>query len=284
VPRDLGFRFYGVGLFLGVFCLLGDPNSARAQADCTLLAPWDRLPRSLRHMREVQPLALAAAAPVPLLLLAPTGGDHRLRSFSQRDLGGHYGLEPVSVWVPQLLALSAALGYGVSVGIHACELARPLAAVLQGMGGGLAVTVLLKWSVGREWPNEGRDPHAPDRLSHPEYAHRFRPFGARLGAWPSGHTLTMFAAASALRAAEPELGILAWIGYPLAAGVGLGMWLNDRHWASDVLSGGLLGEAIGGSVGRSFAHDATLDSPGAQGFLLLPVAGSGALLGWDGSF
>jgi membrane-associated phospholipid phosphatase len=63
----------------------------------------------------------------------------------------------------------------------------------------------------------------------------------------------MVAAAAALRTSAPELGFVGWLGYPLAAGVAAGMAWGDHHWTSDILSGALLGEAIGGSVGRSFA-------------------------------
>ena len=114
--------------------------------------------------------------------------------------------------------------------------------------------MLLKCAVGREWPNAGQDPTAPDRLDHPERAEHFTPFHS-FGSWPSGHTAIMFAAASSLRTSAPELGVAAWLGYPLALGVAAGMWMGDHHWASDIISGALLGEAIGSSVGPAFARD-----------------------------
>jgi hypothetical protein len=93
----------------------------------------------------------------------------------------------------------------------------------------------------------------------------------------------MMVAAAAFRTAEPELGVLSWSGYPLALGVGAGMWLGDHHWASDIISGALLGEAIGGSVGRSFA---TVDPDQADtklGLLVVPLEG-GALATVTGAF
>jgi membrane-associated phospholipid phosphatase len=106
-----------------------------------------------------------------------------------------------------------------------------------------------------------------------------------LGAWPSGHTLTTMAAAAAFRAAEYDLGAWRFAGYPIAAGVGLGMWFSDHHWASDILSGALLGEAVGSSVGRSFARGA---SDGATGFssgtlVAAPLEG-GMLVTWLGTW
>jgi len=256
-------------------------SNARADSGCSRMMPWNRVGASLGHYIEPTPLILTGLSPVPVLVFAPTGLDHELRLVAQQDLGGKYRLEPVSYWTPYILAGSAAIGFGVAALAGACEVERPLSAILQAMGGGLIVTGLLKWSVGREWPNGGQDPNAPDRLEHPENAQEFRPFGWHFGAWPSGHTLSMFAAAAAFRAAERELGVVRFVGYPLAVGVGVGLWLSDRHWASDVLSGAMLGEAIGGSVGQSFARseDQTGLVHGSPYFT--PVTG-GALVGWAG--
>ncbi len=268
---------------LGALSLFGWLSvTTEVDAACPRLAPWNRVGASLHHYVEPLPLGLTAFSPLPLLGFSPTGLDHDARLLSQKDLGGRYHLENLSYWAPYVLAGTAVIGAGVGAVAGACEVLRPFSAILQGMAGGIVVTVALKWGVGREWPNAGRDPKAPDRLSHPENARSFRPFRPRLGAWPSGHTLSLVAAAAAFRASEYELGLARFLGYPLALGVGAGMWLGDRHWASDILSGALLGEAIGGSVGRSFAQRE--DAPERLGsFLLVPVDG-GALVGWAGSF
>jgi membrane-associated phospholipid phosphatase len=252
-------------------------------ADCPRMAPWNRVGTSLGHYVEPLPLGLTGFSPIPLLAFSPTGLDHDLRLVAQKNLGGRYRIEPVSYLVPYAVAGGALIGDGIAALSDACEVMRPLSAVLQGMAGGLVVTVVLKWGVGREWPNGGRDPKAPDRLRHPENAQRFRPLRFGLGAWPSGHTLSMFAAAAAFRSAEYELGFGRFIGYPFAVAVGGAMWFGDRHWASDVISGALLGEAIGGSVGRSFAREADApDAPAKSGSLVIvPVAG-GAVAGWAG--
>ena len=252
---------------------------AQARAGCSRLAPWNRVGTSLGHFAEPLPLGLTGLSPLPLLVLSPTGLDHELRLVAQKNLGGRYHLEPVSYVAPYALAGGALVALGVSALAGACEVERPLSAVLQGMGGGVMATLLLKWGVGREWPNAGRDPYAPDRLSHPENARRFRPFRLTLGAWPSGHTLSLFAAL--FGAAEEQLGWARFLGYPLALGVGAGMWLGDRHWASDVLSGALLGEAIGSSAGQSFAASEDLpDPPVSHGALVTIPLDGGMLLGW----
>jgi hypothetical protein len=90
----------------------------------------------------------------------------------------------------------------------------------------------------------------------------------------------MFAGASAFRASNPELGLAAWLGYPLALGVAGGMWLGDHHFASDIVSGALLGEAVGASVGRSFSEE--LGVPGQ--LALVPVDKTGFGLQWLGQW
>jgi len=255
---------------------------ARAEPACERAAPWSRLGDSAGQFVRPLPLVLVAASAVPPAVFAPTGFDHRLRVLAQRDLGGKYRLEPVSLYAPFVLAGGTLVTHVAGALSDSCAIQRPTAAMLQAVVAGLAVTGLVKFSTGRAWPNGGRDPTALDRLDHPEDAQDFRPFQRGLAAFPSGHTLSVMTLAAAFRAAQPELGVLGWVGYPLAAGVGAGMWFSDHHWASDVVSAMLLGEAIGGSVGRAFA------SPNGEstetGRLLLAPYGRGAFVGWERIF
>jgi membrane-associated phospholipid phosphatase len=265
-----------VGICAALAVLLGLTRSAHA--DCPGGAPWHHLADTARELATPMPLALGAASVLPPIVLAPTGADHRLRLLAQRDLGGRPNIERVSVIAPYALGGVLLLSYGTSAALGACAWQRPQAAVIQALVLGVTLGTTLKVAVGRQWPNGGRDPRAPDRLEHPEQATNFRPF-RRLGAWPSGHTLTMVAAASAFRSATPELGVVSWAGYPLALGVAAGMWLGDHHWASDIVSGALLGEAIGESVGVGFASRRKL--PGTLGFAQTP---GGAFVTFSGAF
>ena len=201
----------------------------------------------------------------PWLGLAPTGLDQRLRVVAQRDLGGRPDLEPVSVWTPYVLAAGLIVGYGVSAAVDSCSGKRELSPMIEAGALTFVGVGALKLSLGRRWPNGGRDPSAPDRLDHPESAHDFAPFQRGFGAWPSGHSALLFAGASAFRASNPQLGWLSWLGYPLALGVASGMWLGDHHYVSDIVSGALLGEAVGSSVGKSFSE--ALGVPGELGVL-----------------
>jgi hypothetical protein len=264
---------------LGLLCAsaVGYARQARAQAGCTPARPWERLPETAAEFATPLPLVLTASAAVVPFAMAPTGLDHDARVLAQRDLGGRYELEPVSLWAPFVLAGGTLVGYGVSALAGACEATRVQAALLQAIALSASTALVLKLATGRDFPTGNRDPHASDRLEHPESATEFEPFAWRLTAWPSGHAAVMFAAAGALRASLPRAAAWRFVGYPLALAVSAGMWFSDRHWASDLLSGGLLGEAIGGSVGRAF----TPAEP-ARGLLFFAPNPGGGTLVWTG--
>jgi membrane-associated phospholipid phosphatase len=268
--RRLG-RWFGA-VSLGVTLC----SSARAAEPCSSAAPWSRLPETGSHFARPLPLTLTAFAVVTPFAMVPTGLDHRVRLLGQRELFGRPQLEPVSVWTPYVLAGGVLAGYGVAALAGSCSMQRRIAPVLQAGVLTFGTVAILKFGVGRQWPNGGRDPDAPDRLDHPEQARDFKPFQRPYAAWPSGHTALMFAAASAFRAGNEDLGLAAWLGYPLAVGVASGMWLGDHHWGSDIISGALLGEAIGSSVGQSFSE--ALGVPGAV--VLTTPGGAGLGVQW----
>lgn len=264
---------FGLGVALSVLI-----SAARAQAEpgCTETKPWSRLGATAENFARPVPLALTWFAVVSPLALSPTGADHQLRLVAQRDSFGEPRLEPVSVWTPYVLGTGLLIGYTVSLAAGSCATQRVLVPILQAGVLTYGVVGMLKFGVGRQWPNGGADPSAPDRLEQPARARDFAPFQRGIGAWPSGHTAVMFAGAAAFRASNPELGWLSFAGYPLALGVAGGMWFGDHHWASDIVSGALLGEAIGGSVGKSFSE--TLGVPGALS--VSPLGGSGYAVQW----
>ena len=270
-------RLPGVALFLAALAAsAGSAKPVRAAEPCVAAAPWSRLASSGKHFARPVPLTLTGLAVLTPFGLAPSGLDHQLRLVAQRDLFGKPRLEPVSVWTPYVLAGGLFAAYGLSLAVDSCAARRALSPAIQA-GTLTFVTVgLLKFGVGRQWPNGGTNPSAAARLEHPERAREFEPFQHVYAAWPSGHTALMFAGAAAFRTANPELGLASWLGYPLAVGVAGGMWLGDHHWASDIVSGALLGEAIGSSVGQSFSE--ALGVPGA--LLLSPTQGNGLNAQW----
>ena len=92
----------------------------------------------------------------------------------------------------------------------------------------------LKYTVGRERPSETADPH------------HFRPFADenRWQSFPSGHAVVAFSLASAVseEARSPWVTAVAYGG---AAAVAWSRVYEDKHWASDVTAGALLGILAG---------------------------------------
>ncbi|MES1174392.1 MAG: phosphatase PAP2 family protein [Myxococcales bacterium] len=260
-----------LGLAAAVLLFASCPR-AHAAEPCPDVAPWSHLSGTGSHFARPVPLTLTALAVVTPFAMIPTGLDQQVRLLAQRDLFGKPKLEPVSVWTPYVLAGGLLVGEGVAAIVDSCAAQRRIAPVLQAGALTFGTVGILKFGVGRQWPNGGRNPDAPDRLEHPEYARDFRPFQRPYAAWPSGHTALMFAAAASFRAANPDLGLAAWLGYPLAVGVASGMWLGDHHWGSDIISGALLGEAIGSSVGQGFS-----EALGVPGALVLTAPGNAGL-------
>lgn len=253
-----------------VFLLLLCATDATAQ--CHETAPWDRLGESVHNVVQPLPLTLLGGAVLAPVVLAPTGADHELRRVALRDLNGKHDLEPVSRAAPYVLGAGVLVTYGVAVVVEDCELQRVNAALLQALVSSAGVVALSKVAVGRTWPNQGRDPSDPDSVRSGA-ATEFHPF-QRYGAFPSGHTATSFALAAALRASLPSDAWYRWLGYPISTGIAVGMWLGDHHWASDIIAGGLMGEAIGSSVGTSFSET---PSGGAR-LTVVPLLDGGAVV------
>ena len=97
----------------------------------------------------------------------------------------------------------------------------------------------LKYSVGRERPSETDDPL------------RFRPLNAenRWQAFPSGHAVVAFSLASAV-AEEARTPWVTAAAYTGAALVGWSRVYDEKHWASDVAGGALIGILAGRSTIR----------------------------------
>lgn len=75
--------------------------------------------------------------------------------------------------------------------------------------------------------------------------HRLRPDGSTANSFPSGHTATAFLGAELF---DIEYGssypMLSLLNYGIASSVGVMRILNNRHWASDVIVGAILGEGM----------------------------------------
>ena len=116
-----------------------------------------------------------------------------------------------------------------------------------------AVGTLVKYSAGRARPYAG------------DGKRRFTPFRFKSArtSFPSGHTTSAFAIASVFsrRCSSPAVGISA---YALASGTALERVYDDKHWASDVFAGAVLGTAVGrwiASPARAKARDSAMLFP-----------------------
>jgi len=187
-------------------------------------------------------------------VMAFGGADHAIRVGVQRSLRSPAYADAAYSSGYALPALAAPAVYLVGLAIHDPVTAGAGSAALQGLAMTLVATGVLKIATGRTYPLNGGDPGAADRLEHPEYARQFRPFHAAwpFPSWPSGHTSATVSIAAALTAYYPDRIWIPFVGYPIAAAIGFGMVVRDSHWASDVVGGALVGQAIGYSVGRAF--------------------------------
>lgn len=188
-------------------------------------------------------------------------------------------LIPGGVWLGGLLA-------------DAPELATAGAAMVQAAAVQAVIITTLKWLTDRAGPYPDGDPKR--RRASSSWFHdskdpndfNFNPFDIAGGLrWPSGHTASNIAIVSALVAFYPDEPWLAAIGYPIALAIGIGMIEGDYHWLSDVVAGGLMGHAIGWSIGRNFRkrYDARRNGTPlpAAGVELRPGLGSPlAIAGW----
>ncbi len=93
-----------------------------------------------------------------------------------------------------------------------------------------AVSETFKISLGRRRPNATDDPF------------ELRP-GSTSGSFPSGHTISAFAAAATLSEYYPSWKVII-PSYSAAAAVGFSRIYSNQHWASDVVGGALMGYGV----------------------------------------
>lgn len=131
---------------------------------------------------------------------------------------------------------------------------------------GLATSAVLKAFTGRV---------SPEAAEPADLAARSRTFrfgllrGGIIEGWPSGHTMTNVAMATALIASSDSWAVragagafAAWVALAVSFGIN-----GEVHWASDAVAGLLSGAAIGWTVGRSFRQaspPAAALSPGSS--------------------
>jgi membrane-associated phospholipid phosphatase len=236
-------------------------------------SPWADVAEAPANLVSAPSLTLMGAAVASTALMSPTGADHALRLGFARDLASPrfangFGDAMVSIgWVlPVFPALAL---YTEAILSKSSTRARTGAMTLSAVGTTMVWVTLLKVLTGRPYPLHGGSRDDAARFARTEYAKEWRPFGEGNVAWPSGHTATAFAAASALSWSTENLWITV-LSHLAAGAVGAGMLLGDHHWASDVVAGALMGEAIGYSFGKQRSK-----GPTKAAWTAAPMAGRG---------
>lgn len=191
--------------------------------------------------------------------------DHEIRTAAQENGGPSMRAtgRGISRWSPPLaLGLGAGL-WGAGLVMHQAALAHTGRDALVAIGAAGFLTAAAKVAVGRARPeaNRGTDD--------------FAPFGSLTydSSFPSGHTSQAFALAAVIagHTRRPAIRITA---FSAATVVGIARIAADRHFASDVVGGALLGTLVGRAVVHHFAAGTThltiapIVAPGRIGLMI----------------
>lgn len=185
-------------------------------------------------------------------ILAASGADRKVQDYFQKDpVGRTYGAGSAilgAIWQPII--------GGVLYFIPDAETKTAGSVVLQTAIVQAAYTTLLKGLTGRPDPIENGDPtnKQSGTCGNSSDSKAFFQF-VKGCTWPSGHASSAFSLISSLYAFYPEKTWIAYLGYPFALAIGLGMVDADEHWLSDVVAGAIIGHIIGWTIGKSFRKD-----------------------------
>jgi membrane-associated phospholipid phosphatase len=275
-----------------LFAVLLDASSALADPPLSsprpsMPTPFDALGSDVVDAFSGYNLLFHGGAILATGLMAFSGADQAIRVGVQEHLVAP-AYADAALYAGYLVPGIVAPGiYVVGLLAHDPTVTGAGSATVQALGVSLVTMAFLKIAVGRVYPLNGEAPNAPDRLDHPAYAHTFHPFQSAwpLPAWPSGHTIGTVSVAAALAGYFPDSIWIPLVGYPLGLGIGFGMVVGDRHWASDAIAGALIGHAIGYSIGRAYRRRARGEPTVAEGLQIVPLlapgqAGAAVRLAW----
>lgn len=205
--------------------------------------PIDDVRRDLEDTFSGPNLLYFAAAGWSTYVMVLSGTDRIARHVFDRHVDLKFGNDIANVCgylIPGVVTPSI---WVIGIATHDRTLAGAGSAVIESIIVTVTTMSAMKFATGRAWP---RDEDGIDHSSD------FDPFRNGIAAWPSGHAATTTTITAALTAYYPERWWIPAIGYPLAAYLGVGMMDRNSHWASDVVAGMLLGQAVGYPIGRNF--------------------------------
>lgn len=119
---------------------------------------------------------------------------------------------------------------------------------------GVIVTAL-KYLTGRQRPNYyGIDSIAPRATFHGPFSENGRAFegSRRSPAFPSGHAAVAFAAATVFALQYKDKPLIPIVAYSAASLIGVSRITENKHWATDVLVGAVIGYLSGRQVVNNF--------------------------------
>jgi membrane-associated phospholipid phosphatase len=165
----------------------------------------------------------------------------------------------ISQWSPRLAIGIGAGMLGVGLSVHSPALARTGRDALVAMSAAGLLTATAKIAFGRARPNANRGTDS------------FEPFESIThdNSFPAGHTSQAFALAAVL-VAHTRKPLLRMTAYGAAAAVGIARVAADRHFASDVVAGAILGTVVGRGVVHHFRS-------GGSGVALTPIVAPGRI-------
>lgn len=140
---------------------------------------------------------------------------------------------------PKMQALMAATAVGIllysRIG-HKTKAAETVSMMFKALAVSTVITTTLKVTIGRHRPYTGYGPYDFEALDF--Y------FNSDAWSFPSGHTSSIFALSTVLAKRSSSRWIKVPV-YAFAGSVGFQRMLNRKHWASDVIIGGLIGYMVG---------------------------------------
>lgn len=127
-----------------------------------------------------------------------------------------------------------------------------------------AVSGIIKFITGRERPYS-RDPAAlqPRPVFHGPFYKGVRDGGGKKlnNSFPSGHTTAAFSAATVYAMEYKDRPLIPILSYTAASLIGLSRIAENKHWATDVLTGAALGYLTGRQVVNNYHRYAKIKAP-----------------------
>lgn len=126
-----------------------------------------------------------------------------------------------------------------------------------------AISGIVKFLTGRERPYH-IDPNAvaTPTFHGPFYRAPKEPNGKRLNnSFPSGHTTAAFSAATVYALEYKDRPLIPIVAYSAASLIGLSRLVENKHWATDVLTGAALGYLTGRLVVNNYHRYAKIKAP-----------------------